>query len=128
MDDLPQIVRSVLANVEHRTILLKGNLGAGKTTIIKEFCRQLGVEDQATSPTFSIVNEYSTTVKEPVYHFDFYRLESLEEAYDIGAEEYFFSNHWCFVEWPEKVIDLIPMKHHTITIRTDGNTRVFQVD
>lgn len=85
-----------------------GKMGVGKTTLIKELCAHLGVEDVVCSPTFAIVNEYSAQGGEPVYHFDFYRLKSIAEAYDIGYEEYFYSGFYCFTEWTEKVEELLP--------------------
>ena len=95
---------------------LIGRNGAGKTTLIKAICEELGVEDQASSPTFSIVNEYATT-RGPVFHFDFYRIKSEQEAMDLGYEEYFYSGHPCFVEWPELIPSLIPDNAIAITIR-----------
>ena len=85
-----------------------GKMGAGKTTFIKAICEALGVEDVVTSPTFAIVNEYADAKGEPVYHFDFYRIKNLREAYDIGCEEYFYSGYPCFIEWPELVEELLP--------------------
>ena len=83
-------------------------MGAGKTTLIKAICDQLGVQDAMSSPTFSIVNEYSDKENESVYHFDFYRIKDEDEAREIGAEEYFYSGNYCFIEWPEKVAGLLP--------------------
>ncbi len=98
-----------------------GKMGVGKTTLIKELCRVLGVEDNVCSPTFAIVNEYSDREGEPVYHFDFYRLKSVAEAYDIGYEEYFYSGHYCFTEWTEKVEELLPERYVRVEIEeTDG--------
>lgn len=88
--------------------LLKGEMGSGKTTLIKELCLQLGVTDTVSSPTFTILNEYHSNEAGPVYHFDFYRLKSETEAYDFGYEEYFYSGNFCFIEWPEKIPSLIP--------------------
>ena len=86
-----------------------GNMGAGKTTFIKAICQELGVEDIITSPTFSLVNEYtSNKLNEPIYHFDFYRIKKIEEVYDMGYEDYFYSGHLCFLEWPELIEDLLP--------------------
>lgn len=83
-----------------RVILLEGDLGAGKTTLIQAICRHLGVEEPVTSPTFALINEYRTGADMPVYHMDMYRIETLDEALQIGVEEYLYSGHWCFVEWP----------------------------
>ncbi|MFD0795284.1 tRNA (adenosine(37)-N6)-threonylcarbamoyltransferase complex ATPase subunit type 1 TsaE [Mucilaginibacter litoreus] len=92
---------------DNRIFLFYGEMGAGKTTLIKALCRSLGVTDDVTSPTFSIVNEYRSA-DGPVYHFDFYRLKHHNEALDMGYEEYFYSGNYCFIEWPEKIADLVP--------------------
>lgn len=93
---------------DNRLIAFYGNLGAGKTTFIKELCSRLGVEDNVCSPTFTIVNEYRAADGDSVFHFDFYRIDSLREAEDLGLEEYFYSGCFCFMEWPEKVAELLP--------------------
>jgi tRNA threonylcarbamoyladenosine biosynthesis protein TsaE len=93
-----------------------GDLGTGKTTLIKSICLRLGVTTGVTSPTFSIINEYTGRQSERIYHFDFYRLKKETEAYDIGVDEYFESGHYCFVEWPEFIPSLIPKKHIDIWI------------
>lgn len=86
-----------------------GKMGAGKTTFVKALCEELGVDDVVNSPTFAIVNEYHSTVLDgPVFHFDFYRIKRLEEAYDIGVDDYFYSDHPCFIEWPELIEPLLP--------------------
>lgn len=111
LKDLDGIAKELLEFIgDHRVLCFYGDLGAGKTTFIKAICRQLGVADAVQSPTFSIVNEYETSQGEPVYHFDFYRLKTEEEAYDLGYEQYLFSNYFCFIEWPEKVEDLLNLK------------------
>ena len=92
---------------DHRVFAFYGKMGAGKTTFIKAICEELGVEDVITSPTFAIVNEY-TTGEVTIYHFDFYRVKKLEEAYDMGYEEYFYSGALCFIEWPELIEDILP--------------------
>jgi tRNA threonylcarbamoyladenosine biosynthesis protein TsaE len=98
-------------------------MGAGKTTFIKTLCEELGVEDVITSPTFAIVNEYTDGEGQPVYHFDFYRIKKMEELYDMGADEYFYSGNLCFMEWPEIVEDALPeeTKKITITPQSDGS-------
>ncbi len=100
-----------------------GKMGAGKTTFIKAVCEALGVEDVITSPTFAIVNEYTAKDATPIYHFDFYRIKKLEEAYDMGYEDYFYGNGICFLEWPEIVEDLLPEDAVKVDIseQTDGS-------
>ena len=102
---------------DERLIAFYGHLGAGKTTFIKALCDRLGVEDNVCSPTFTIVNEYQAASGEPVYHFDFYRVDSLKEAADLGLEEYFYSGSFCFMEWPEKIADLLP--EETVEVRIE---------
>ena len=92
----------------HRVIAFYGKMGAGKTTFIKALCEVLGVEDVITSPTFAIVNEYTDGKGLPVYHFDFYRIKKLEEVYDMGYEDYFYSGNLCLMEWPELIEELLP--------------------
>ena len=105
---LPDTASAILGYSEQNKIFLfYGDMGAGKTTLIKELCRQVGVTDAVTSPTFSIVNEYSAALGK-LYHFDFYRLKNQAEALDLGYEEYFYSGDYCFIEWPEMIPDLLP--------------------
>ena len=103
-----------------------GKMGAGKTTFIKAICEELGVDDVITSPTFAIVNEYqSATTGDSIYHFDFYRIKKLEEVYDMGYEDYFYSGSLCFLEWPELIDDLLPEDATKVTIEaTDDGGRV----
>ena len=104
-----------------------GKMGAGKTTFIKALCKELGVEDEVNSPTFAIINEYrSETTAELIYHFDFYRIKKLEEVYDLGYEDYFYSGALCFIEWPELVEELLPLdaKKVTITENSDGSRTI----
>ncbi|NPD80647.1 tRNA (adenosine(37)-N6)-threonylcarbamoyltransferase complex ATPase subunit type 1 TsaE [Palleniella muris] len=93
---------------DHRVLAFYGKMGAGKTTFTKAVCEELGVTDVITSPTFAIVNEYTAGNGEPVYHFDFYRIKKLEEVYDMGYEDYFYSGNLCLMEWPELIEDLLP--------------------
>ena len=113
---------------EGRLIAFYGHLGAGKTTFIKALCDRLGVEDNVCSPTFTIVNEYMAASGEPVYHFDFYRVDSLKEASDLGLEEYFYSGCFCFMEWPEKIAELLPEETVEVHIDPiDSTTRSIKV-
>ena len=104
-----------------------GKMGAGKTTFIKELCRQLGIDDEVNSPTFAIVNEYrSDTTAELVYHFDFYRIKKIEEVYDLGYEDYFYSGALCFIEWPELIEELLPEDARRVAIseNPDGSRTI----
>jgi tRNA threonylcarbamoyladenosine biosynthesis protein TsaE len=91
-----------------RVFALYGAMGVGKTTFVKAICDEMGVEDTINSPTFSIVNEYHTPKEDIIYHFDFYRIEDVKEAYDFGYEDYFYSKAMCFIEWPEKIESILP--------------------
>ena len=109
LEDLPTIASEIIASVKSKQLLFYGEMGAGKTTLIKEICNQLDVLDTISSPTFSLVNEYETSTKKKVFHFDFYRIEDEEEALDMGIEEYFDNNYWCLIEWPENIKNLLPL-------------------
>jgi len=113
-------------SADEKIILFSGKMGAGKTTLIKQFCTYLGIEDEVSSPTFSLVNEYESTIG-PVYHFDLYRIQSEEELYDIGYEDYFFSGYLCLVEWPEMASGIIPTEHVLVNIRLENNQRLITV-
>ncbi len=116
LQELDTAARQILSNFPNdRIFLLYGDMGAGKTTLVNSFCRVLEVPDSTSSPTFSIVNEYSSP-HGPIYHFDFYRLKHEEEALDMGYEDYFYTDAYCFVEWPEKISNLLPEKSRRITI------------
>ncbi|MEP0366954.1 MAG: tRNA (adenosine(37)-N6)-threonylcarbamoyltransferase complex ATPase subunit type 1 TsaE [Cyclobacteriaceae bacterium] len=106
---------------DYPVVCLNGEMGAGKTTFIKKVCELLGVQDETSSPTFSIVNEYRDENDDSVYHFDFYRIKSAQEALDIGAEEYFYSGDPCLIEWPDKINELIPEEHLEININLVEN-------
>ena len=110
-----------------RLFAFDGKLGSGKTTMIKFLCAELGVEDHPASPSFSILNEYRTKDQDVIYHFDFYRIKNLKEVYDIGYEEYFFSGKYCFIEWAEKIKELLPEDCVYIRIEdpVDENSRTF---
>jgi len=113
--DIDATASRVLGYLDAKTVLFNGNMGAGKTTFINALIKAMQSEDIATSPTFSIVNEY-TLPNDKVYHFDFYRIESIDEAYSFGIEDYLNSNHWLFMEWSERIKELIPEDSQTITI------------
>ncbi len=124
IEQLPSVAESLLKNFpDERFYAFFGSMGVGKTTLIKEICAKLGVHDNVCSPTFAIVNEYSDAQGEPVYHFDFYRLKRLEEAYDIGYEEYFYSGCYCFTEWTEKIESILPDHYLRIDIEERDKTR-----
>lgn len=121
LDQLSEVALEVIAEAKHKILLFYGEMGVGKTTLIKEIFKQLKVDDNVSSPTFSLVNEYHTSTDDIVYHFDFYRIDDEEEALDMGIEEYFYSNRWCLVEWPNKIENLLPLDSVKITISTDQN-------
>ena len=126
IDNIRQAAREFVNNIgDSNVIAFYGKMGAGKTTFIKAICEELGVEDVITSPTFAIVNEY-TAANGPIYHFDFYRIKELEEVYDMGYEDYFFSGALCLMEWPELIEDILPddTLRVTITENADGTRTV----
>jgi tRNA threonylcarbamoyladenosine biosynthesis protein TsaE len=129
IQDLAHINEAAKAFVEnigdHTVFAFYGKMGAGKTTFIKAICEELGVEDVITSPTFAIVNEY-TAQGEPVYHFDFYRIKKIEEVYDMGFEDYFYSGALCLIEWPELIEEVLPEDAVKVTIeeKEDGSRAV----
>ena len=124
VDELAEVARKLLGEFpDERFFAFFGKMGVGKTTLIKEICAALGVEDNVCSPTFAIVNEYSDREGEPVYHFDFYRLKSVAEAYDIGYEEYFYSGCYCFTEWTEKIEELLPESYVRVEIEEQNGVR-----
>jgi tRNA threonylcarbamoyladenosine biosynthesis protein TsaE len=127
--DLDEIAEEILKFVgDYRTLMFFGEMGVGKTTLILKIIRKLGAEEAGSSPTFSIVNEYSAANGDPIYHFDFYRIESEDEIYDIGYEEYFFSGNYCLVEWPEKMGTLYPDDAVEIKIEQQGAKRSIKVN
>ena len=124
LDNIHEAAKQFIKNMGNGNIFaFYGKMGAGKTTFIKAICEELGVEDVITSPTFAIVNEYTTKGGEPIYHFDFYRIKKIEEVYDLGYEDYFDSGHLCFLEWPELIEDLLPedTTRVTISVEEDGS-------
>jgi tRNA threonylcarbamoyladenosine biosynthesis protein TsaE len=119
LKDIDAIAANILEHLTAKIILFNGSMGAGKTTFINALLKGMHSDDVASSPTFSIVNEYMTP-NDKIYHFDCYRIESLEEAYDFGIEDYFNSNNWLFIEWPEHIEEFLPKHTQTITL-TDLN-------
>lgn len=122
IDEIQEVASKIITENPNRVILFHGTMGVGKTTLIKALCKQLGVQDTTSSPTFSLVNEYTTKESHSVYHFDVYRLQSETEALDMGIDEYLYSGNWCFIEWAEKIPNLIPEVHSSIhlTVTVDG--------
>ena len=126
LDKIREAAREFVCQIgEHRIFAFYGKMGAGKTTFIKAICEELGVSDVITSPTFAIVNEY-TGSEGPIYHFDFYRIKKLEEVYDMGFEDYFYSGALCFIEWPELIEEILPEDavKVTITENADGSRTI----
>lgn len=123
-NELPEAAKELLNFAgEERVFLFYGEMGAGKTTFIKALCRALGVEDPVSSPTFSIINEYIAN-GQSMYHFDFYRIKTENEALDMGYEDYLFSGNYCFIEWPERISNLLPQKCIEISLQqTTGDER-----
>ena len=124
LDNIQEAAKTFLQNMGNaRVFAFYGKMGVGKTTFIKALCEQLGVEDVITSPTFALVNEYTSGKGEPIYHFDFYRIKKIEEVYDMGYEDYFYSGNLCLLEWPELIEDLLPEDavKVTITEKEDGS-------
>ncbi len=127
IDELPKIVQKILEVSSCKTLLFYGEMGAGKTTLIKELAKQLGAQDRVSSPTFSLVNEYLLE-NDYIYHFDFHRIKSEEEAYDIGFEEYLENNNWVFIEWPDKVKNLLPEeKTEILIVKNSDKTRKISI-
>jgi tRNA threonylcarbamoyladenosine biosynthesis protein TsaE len=116
LDQIQEVAEQILAQNPNKILLFNGEMGAGKTTLIKQLCKTLGIEDATSSPTFSLVNEYKTNDNQTVYHFDFYRLNHETEALDMGVDDYLYSGNWCFIEWSEKIPSLIPELHSVVTI------------
>lgn len=128
--ELPLVAKLVIERSGGRGVVaFYGEMGAGKTTLIKEICAQLGITDTVTSPTFALVNRYETEEGEPVFHFDFYRIDDVREAFDMGYEEYFYSGALCLVEWPEKIDQLIPEDAMRVEIEVTGdNSRLIKIE
>lgn len=127
LGDIDKAAKEFLAATEgKRHFAFYGSMGAGKTTFIKAVCEQLGTTDIVSSPTFAIINEYASAAGR-IFHFDFYRIKNLEEAYNLGYEDYFFGDEYCFVEWPEKIEDIMPEHFTTVKITATGdNSRIVE--
>ena len=128
IEQIPEIAKEILKHsFPFKKLLFYGDMGLGKTTLIKELSLQLGVTDIVSSPTFSIINEYVSLNNGILYHFDFYRLKHEEEAYDMGCEEYLNGENYCFIEWPENIPSLIDDNMLVIKMRLDGIKRVIEI-
>jgi tRNA threonylcarbamoyladenosine biosynthesis protein TsaE len=126
--NINQVAKDIIKYSEHKVLLFHGEMGAGKTTLIKEICKELGSDDSISSPTFSIVNEYITLNNDTIYHFDFYRINSIEEAYNIGIEDYFHTDAWCLIEWPSVIKNLLPLITNNIYLtKLDDKQRNIQL-
>lgn len=124
VSQLGVVARTLLDSFpQDRFFAFFGSMGVGKTTLIKEMCAALGSDDNVCSPTFAIINQYSTADGSPIYHFDFYRLKNVDEAYDIGYEEYFYSGDYCFTEWTEKIEPLLPERYVRVEIKENEGVR-----
>ena len=128
LSELPTIAKAIIdLSKEQKIIAFYGAMGAGKTTLIKEIAKQLGVTGVTSSPTFSLINEYHSADGTIIYHFDFYRIKNIDEAYDIGYEDYFYSNHYCFIEWPEKIEELLPSDTIKVSIKLNREERIIEI-
>ncbi|MFL9829565.1 tRNA (adenosine(37)-N6)-threonylcarbamoyltransferase complex ATPase subunit type 1 TsaE [Flavobacterium sp. ST-87] len=129
LEEIQNVAELIVAAKPNKVLLFNGEMGAGKTTFIKQLCKTLGVTGATSSPTFSLVNEYETTDNQIVYHFDFYRLKKETEALDMGIDDYLYSGHWCFIEWAENIANLLPEKYSTITIEVlPDNKRLLKLN
>ncbi len=126
LDEINIAAAELLAQNPQKVILFNGEMGVGKTTFIKALCAALGVNDTISSPTFSLVNEYETNDGDIVYHFDVYRLKTESEALDMGIEDYLYSGNWCFIEWAEKIPNLVPEQHSVVNLSAlaDGTRKI----
>lgn len=127
LKDIDRIAEEFIKSIgDNKVLAFYGKMGAGKTTFIKALCKQFNVIDQVTSPTFAIVNDYETQNNSHIYHFDFYRIKNLEEAYDFGYEDYFYSGNLCLIEWPELVEPILPQNTLEVTVQVneDGSRSI----
>ena len=129
IEELPALASKITKAYSNRVIAFYGDMSAGKTTFIKYLCQELGVDPSfVNSPTYAIVNEYEARGNQMIFHFDFYRIKDENEAYDMGYENYFYSNHYCFIEWPEKIANLLPKNLLRIYIESEANMRIFTIE
>jgi len=129
LEEISAVAKQIIDQKPNKVILFHGEMGVGKTTLIKQLCKNLGVLEATSSPTFSLVNEYQTIDNQVVYHFDFYRLKQEMEALDMGVDDYLYSGNWCFIEWAEKTPNLIPEEHSVLTIELlPDNKRFLRLD
>ncbi len=119
--ELPDLAAEILSDITHNITLLVGDLGAGKTTLVKQLIQLLGSEDTGSSPSFSIINKYALTSEKDIFHIDLYRVESAEEAFNLGIEEILYADNHCFIEWPQIIYDYIQSPYHIIKIEVDEN-------
>ena len=123
LDEINDVAKKILEQNLNKVILFYGEMGVGKTTFIKALAKEIGVYEATSSPTFSLVNEYQTINSQVIYHFDFYRLNTEIEALDMGVDEYLYSGNWCFIEWAEKIPNLVPESHSVISISLHSDGR-----
>lgn len=125
LNEIDKIAQNIIPLLKHKVVVLKGEMGMGKTTLTKALAKALGVVDEVSSPTFSLVNEYEGVDNQKVFHFDFYRIHSEREAFDFGVEEYLYSGNWCFLEWSEKIPSLLPDDISEIHFIKQGEIAIF---
>lgn len=122
LSEIEEVAKEIIPLLKHKVVLLNGQMGMGKTTLVTALIEALGISDKVSSPTFSLVNQYKND-QTTAYHFDFYRIENSEEALDFGVEEYFYSGDWCFLEWAERIEDLLPQQTSQIEIQFEGEDK-----
>lgn len=128
LENVDEVVKDIISAIKSKTIFLYGNMGVGKTTLIKSLVKHLGSTDEVNSPTFSIVNEYEAE-DQLIYHFDLYRIKDLEEVYNFGIEDYLYSDNWIIVEWPELIEPIAPERYDRIEIKlNDDNSRTLKLN